>query len=118
MAPTSRASTGLAAHAAIPTSPYGGSCPSTSSTSTGHATGSCASTTGGGSVCFVQEPPYTGASWGNFNRKRDVQGGDDEAPAGCGRPQELGLPDGTRVSLAFDSPDDISEQFQEPKIAA
>ncbi|WDK18633.1 hypothetical protein CGRA01v4_09918 [Colletotrichum graminicola] len=62
------------------------------------------------------------ASWGNFNRKRDVQGGDDEAPAGCGRPQELGLPDGTRfnltVSLAFDSPDDISEQFQEPKIAA
>ncbi|KAK1561553.1 uncharacterized protein LY79DRAFT_191834 [Colletotrichum navitas] len=56
---------------------------------------------GRSSVCFVREPPYTGAGWGNFNRERDVEGGDDDAPVGCRRPQELGFPDGARFNLTF-----------------
>ncbi|KAK1963443.1 hypothetical protein LY78DRAFT_683273 [Colletotrichum sublineola] len=87
-------------------------------------------------VCFRREPPYTGASWGPFTRRRDEEGGvDGAAPsARCGRPQQLTFVDGTQLNLtslndadyakirnlAFEvhSADELPEEFQQYKIVA
>ena len=53
---------------------------------------------GRGTVCFNREPPYTGAGYGRFTRKRN--GFEDGANKGeCVRPQQMELGDGSKFDL-------------------
>jgi hypothetical protein len=101
-----------------------------------HGGGGCSRLTarttirGRSEVCFNREPPYTGGGWGGRSGRRDVVSGD--ASAECDRPQELWFEDGTRfdltslsdaeyellTSLELETPDDLSEEFQQFKIEA
>lgn len=56
------------------------------------------SSRGRGIICFTREPPYTGAGYGRFTRKRNgFEGGADKGE--CVRPQEMQLGDGSKFNL-------------------
>lgn len=76
----------------------GGGCTTRSGTS---------SSRGRSTICFVREPPYTGAGYGNNVRRRDeTDEGDDTADEECMRPQELAFADGARFNLTSLSDDE------------
>jgi hypothetical protein len=53
---------------------------------------------GRGTICFKREPPYTGAGYGRFTRKRnDFEDGADKGE--CVRPQQMELGDGSKFNL-------------------
>jgi hypothetical protein len=61
---------------------------------------------GRGTISFVREPPYTGAGWGGFSRKR----GDDAVETlKSVRPQLLEFTEGTQFNLTSLSDDDYYE---------
>ena len=53
---------------------------------------------GRGTICFHREPPYTGAGYGRFTRKRNgIEDGAEKEK--CVRPQQMELEDGTKFDL-------------------